>query len=357
MNAMDHEFADPEDLFQDTRMSFWDHVEELRTHMWRAIIGFVVALCLSFFVGEVVLEVIAAPVEKELMAFYNQRVAAALRKSEEKLRMGDSALGAANQPKDVSLTLNREQLQRLRQALGVPGEVPAQEDPVELSAGIRPVDLSIALGLAQQMVGRPPSLKTFTIMEGFIVYFKVCMYCGVILASPWIFYQLWSFIAAGLYPHEKRGVNVYLPISLGLFLAGVALCEFVVIPTAIRYLLSFNEWIGLDPELRLTDWLHFAIVMPLAFGVSFQLPLLMLFLNRLGILDVEVYRSKRRIAYFLIACSYLIIGASPDAVSMMMLTVPLWGLYELGILLCRMSPPTPDELDVDVSKEGEMIEA
>jgi sec-independent protein translocase protein TatC len=350
---------DPDDLddpFQDTRMTFWDHIEVLRTHMWRAIIGFVIALCLSFFVGEMVVEIIARPVEKELMTFYNRRVAEAVKKSKEKLEMGDPEMIAANAPRPMSLELSREHLQQLRQGLGIAGEVPRNQPPVELMVGIRPVEIGIAIGVAQQMVGRPPLLKTFTILEGFVVFFKVCMYCGVVLASPWIFYQLWSFVAAGLYPHEKRCINVYLPISLGLFLAGVLLCEIVVIPTSIRYLLSFNEWMGLDPELRLSDWLHFAIMLPLTFGVSFQLPLLMLFLNRVGIFDVAVYRSKRRMAYFLIACSYLIIGASPDAINMMLLTVPLWGLYELGILLCHLSPPPPeDDLNSDLPDLGAMV--
>ncbi len=352
----DNETPDPDDLFKDTRMSFWDHIEELRKHLWRAIVGFVIALVLSLFVGDDVLQFIAAPVEKELMVFYNHRVAEAVKKSEAKLRAENEQLTRANLSKQIPITFTREQLQQLREAMGLPGEVPERETPLKVMIGIPPVEISLALSEAMQMVGRPPSLKTFTIMEAFIVYFKVSMYVGIVVASPWIFYQLWSFIAAGLYPHEKRGVHVFLPISMALFLAGVALCQFVVLPTAIRYLLSFNSWIGLDPELRLSDWLHFAMIMPLSFGIAFQLPLLMFFLNRVGILSIDVYRSKRRIAYFLIFCSYLIIGASPDAFSMILLSVPLCGLYELGIWMCKLWPGAPLDLDVDESESEEMIE-
>ena len=138
-------------------------------------------------------------------------------------------------------------------------------------------------------------------MEGFLVYLKVSLYCGVILASPWIFYQLWSFVAVGLYPHEKRLVNVYLPFSIGLFLAGVALCEFVVIPAALKYLLSFNASMQAEPNLRLSEWLSFAILTPLVFGAAFQLPLVMVVMNRLGILDAAAYRKHRRYAMFLMA--------------------------------------------------------
>src|SRR5581483_10536370 len=127
---------------------------------------------------------------------------------------------------------------------------------------IGPLDLALATGEAQMLVNRPPTLATMSALEAFVVYFKVSIYCGIVLGSPWIFYQLWSFVAAGLYPHEKRYVHYYLPISILLFLAGVLLCEFVVLPTALEYLLCFNEWMNLEPELRLNEWLSFAIWMP-----------------------------------------------------------------------------------------------
>ena len=71
------------------------------------------------------------------------------------------------------------------------------------------------------------------------------------IASPWVFYQMWAFVAAGLYPHEKRYVYTLLPASVALFLAGVVLCQLVVLPSAVRALLTFNDWAGYDPDLRL----------------------------------------------------------------------------------------------------------
>jgi sec-independent protein translocase protein TatC len=188
-----------------------------------------------------------------------------------------------------------------------------------------------------------------------MVYFKVCLVCGVVIGSPWIFWQIWLFVAAGLYPHEKRLVHVYLPFSLGLFLAGVFLCEFFVIPKALEALLWFNEWIGLEPDLRLNEWLSFAILMPLVFGVSFQTPLVMYLLERIGVMSIDAYRSKRRIAWFLMAIFAAVITPSVDAVSMLFLWVPLGFLYELGIFLCWMSP-RPPALDIDVPDSEEMIE-
>jgi sec-independent protein translocase protein TatC len=136
-----------------------------------------------------------------------------------------------------------------------------------------------------------------------------------------------------------------LPLSVGLFLGGVALCEFVVLPAGVDYLMSFNDWLGYEPELRLSDWLGFALLMPLVFGLAFQTPLVMVFLERIGLFDVDTYRRNRRLAIFLLAVAAAVFSVTPDYYSMLALAVPLWGLYEVGILLCRFSPPAPVEPD------------
>jgi sec-independent protein translocase protein TatC len=181
--------------------------------------------------------------------------------------------------------------------------------------------------------------------ETFLVYFQVSLYCGAVLASPWIFYQLWAFVAAGLYPQERRRVYAYLPLSVVLFLGGVALCEFAVLPLGVEYLLGYNDWLGVEPNLRLSEWLGFALLLPLVFGVAFQTPLVMVFLNRVGLFSVGDYRRHRRLALFLLTALAAVLTVTPDAVNMLALALPLWGLYELGILLCRLTsrPIAADE--------------
>jgi sec-independent protein translocase protein TatC len=181
------------------------------------------------------------------------------------------------------------------------------------------------------------------------------MVCGFVIGSPWIFLQVWWFVAAGLYPHEKRYVNVYLPFSLGLFLAGVFVCEEFVIPNAIRVLLEFNEWIGLEPDLRLSEWLSFALMLPLVFGISFQTPLVMLFLAKLGIFDFNAFRRFRKIAYFVMAIFAAIITPTPDIPTLLFLWVPMCALYELGIYLAIMAARRPDQ-DLDLPDSDEVVE-
>jgi len=167
-----------------------------------------------------------------------------------------------------------------------------------------------------------------------VVWFKVGIMAGFVISSPWVFYQIWAFIAAGLYPHEKRLVNVYLPVSVVLFLVGVVVCQFFVVPKAIEALLWFNEWLGVQPELRLNEWLSIAIAMPVVFCISFQTPLVMLFMYMIGLVSIETYRTKRKIAIFLMAVFAAVITPSVDATGMLMMWVPMCFLYEFGILMC-----------------------
>jgi sec-independent protein translocase protein TatC len=175
----------------------------------------------------------------------------------------------------------------------------------------------------------------------------------VVIASPWIFFQIWSFISAGLYPHERAYVYRFLTPSIGLFLTGVLLCQFLVLPGAVRALLGFNMWIDMDPEIRLNEWLSFAILLPLVFGVAFQTPLVMFILNRLGMFGWEDYWSRWRYAVIILAILSALLTPTPDAVTMLYLFVPMFGLYMLGVAICKFFPPQ-HELD-DAAAEEEQV--
>jgi sec-independent protein translocase protein TatC len=332
------ERPDPDDFFADTRMSIGDHIEELRVHLFRAIAGFLVGLVFGFFLGRPVMLFIAAPVENRLMAFYKARV----KQKREELNQRNADLMAANEPQLVPLQLPRKQF---------PGVVNEEEGAdgkgewVTVDVRIPPIAWALASDEAMRIVSRPPTLAAFSVTETLLVWLKVSMACGVVLASPWIIWQLWSFVAAGLYPHERRQVYAYLPGSIFLFLTGVIFCEIIVLPAAVTYLLAFNEWVGIEPDLRLSEWLSFAVFVPLAFGAAFQTPLVMYVLYRVGILDVETYQKHRKMAFFGLAILACLLAATPDAVGMLSLSVPLWCLYEVGILLCKWFPRPKSEFE------------
>jgi sec-independent protein translocase protein TatC len=175
------------------------------------------------------------------------------------------------------------------------------------------------------------------VQEPFVVYMKAALVLGAIIASPFIFYFVWEFVAAGLYPHEKRYVHIFLPFSLGLFLAGAAMAFFVVFKFVLDFLLTFNEWMGVDPEPRITDCLTFVLILPLGFGISFQLPLVMLFLERIGIFTTKTYAGNWRMSV-LVICFIAMVLTPSDPYSMMLMAGPLIFLYFFGIALCKMMP-------------------
>ena len=129
----------------------------------------------------------------------------------------------------------------------------------------------------------------FGTMEPFMNWMKASLLVGVVLASPWIFYQIWQFVAAGLYPHERRYVHIFLPVSVLLFLAGAGVAFFFAFEKILTFLLGFYQRLHINPELRINDWMSFVLLLPLGFGVSFQLPLVMLFLERIGLFTVKTY--------------------------------------------------------------------
>ncbi len=180
-------------------------------------------------------------------------------------------------------------------------------------------------------------LKSFGTQESFMIYIKAALVLGAVLGSPWIFYQLWLFVGSGLYPHEKRYVHWYGTMSLFLFLFGACFAFFAVFQPVLYFLLTYNRDMGIDPDPRITEWLNFVVVLPLAFGVSFQLPIVMLFLERIGIFTLQQYLAKWRIAVLVIfIISAVLTPADPYTIFFM--AVPLTVLYFLAIGLCKYFP-------------------
>jgi sec-independent protein translocase protein TatC len=189
-------------------------------------------------------------------------------------------------------------------------------------------------------------LKSLSAHEPFMIYMKASLIFGAVAASPWILFQIWSFVASGLYWHERKYVYIFMPISLCLFLLGASVAFFFVFQPVLQFLLYFNRTMGIDPDIRISEWLGFALLLPLGFGVAFQLPLVMLFLERIGILSVQMYLKNWRIAVLVIFVISAILTPA-DPYSILLLAVPLCLLYYFGILMCQLMPrlrrPEADE--------------
>jgi sec-independent protein translocase protein TatC len=181
-------------------------------------------------------------------------------------------------------------------------------------------------------------MQSLNAQEMFMIYLKASLLVGVVLSSPWVFYQIWLFVSAGLYPHERRYVHVFLPVSLVLFLTGAAVAFFLAFERILSFLLSFNQLTGVDPDLRINEWISFVLLLPLGFGISFQLPLVMLFMERIGMVTVKAYLASWRMAVLVIFVLAMLLNPSPDPYSMLLMACPLTLLYFGGVLLCKFFP-------------------
>ncbi|QOV92250.1 twin-arginine translocase subunit TatC [Humisphaera borealis] len=242
--------------------------------------------------------------------------------------------------------------------------------------------------------------------EGFMVFIQISMISAAAVGAPWIAYQIWQFVAAGLYPHERKYVTKFLPLSIALLIAGMLFVYFLILPWTLSFLVGFNNnfqipgsfvdaetppafvdsssnpikfpsfqgnpksaangdvWYDaklkrlkvyvdsqvrtisvngnnlLATEIKLSSYIDLVMSSLLIFGISFQLPLVVLAVARIGVVPLETLKAIRQYVYFTLAIAAAVITPGGDIPSMLGLTVPLILLYELGIWLASMKPKT-----------------
>lgn len=175
-------------------------------------------------------------------------------------------------------------------------------------------------------------LQTLRPTEGIETFFKVALVSGFILAMPVILYQFWLFISPGLTRRERRYVVVFIPATLGMFVLGILFAWYVLVPAAVNFLSTFM------PEIFLTEWtsseyIGFILAMLFWLGLSFQMPIIVYVLSRVGLVNGPTLRRQWRIAIVAIAVLAAAITPSIDPVTMMLTMAPLLLLYFLSIVL------------------------
>jgi sec-independent protein translocase protein TatC len=172
--------------------------------------------------------------------------------------------------------------------------------------------------------------------DAFMAVLKLSIYAGLLCAVPFILYQFWAFILPGLYENEKRSVMPYVLLTTGLFLAGIAFGYFIVLPVGLRFLVGYGH--QYFNQLNAIDrYLSFVSMFELAFGIVFELPLIMMLIAWAGIVDYKKMRKWRKYAILVEAVIAMVLTPSQDPVSMMLMLGPLIVLYELGILLAMLA--------------------
>ena len=186
------------------------------------------------------------------------------------------------------------------------------------------------------------------VISPFLVPLKVTLFVSFLLGLPYVLYQAWAFIAPGLYQHEKRLALPVLASSVGMFFLGMTYCYFVVFGFVFRFIAGFApDSVAVAPDIE--NYLSFVMGMFLAFGVTFEVPVVVVLVVRFGLATIDQLKQAR---------PYVIVGAfvvaavvtPPDVVSQMLLAVPLCVLYEVGLQIARFTGLSPSRAEVDAAE-------
>jgi sec-independent protein translocase protein TatC len=173
-------------------------------------------------------------------------------------------------------------------------------------------------------------MNTFRLTDPVKIYMQFAFIIGCVLSSPVILYHVWAFVSPGLLEKERKVTLSYIPFSVLLFLAGVSFSYFVLFPFVVKFMTSLTERLDVNQVIGINEYFEFLFQFTLPFGILFQMPVVVMFLTRLGIITPMTLVSIRKYAYFVLLVIAAII-TPPELLSHLMVTLPLLVLYEISI--------------------------
>jgi sec-independent protein translocase protein TatC len=275
---------------EQTRMSLGEHLEELRKRLFRSVIVLSIAFGAAWFYKEEIADCVLWPYRtaaRQINATFLANAEAELARPKTVKKRSDYFL--SEDPND----------KRLRARV--------DERPVMFGIG-----------------------------ESFFFVLNNSLYFALFLGGPFVLWQIWQFVGAGLYKHEKRAILRYFPASVLLFVSGVLFCFYLIIPTGMYYLAITLPQDMVNQMTQLEKYTSFLTTMCLAMGAVFQLPIAMIFASRLGLIEPSTYSKYR--PHFIIGALFVaaVITPGPDWVSQVLMTAPMLVLYEVGIIVAKI---------------------
>ncbi len=300
----------------DVRMTFGEHLEELRSRLIKSLLAFLVAFLLGLAFQDPLFRFYARP--------YKSAAQEITQKRDREIPPTRSFLEEKNEEARLRSLVAR--LARdVRELGGLKDWNEAELAVVGLSADGKPQPLTVPGRAIERLI-------TTASTETFMSYMKVCLLTGFLLSAPVLLYQLWSFISAGLYRKERRLVLRTLPLSLLLFFLGCVFSYAVLVPISLQFLLSYGSEELINQSVRVESYLNLLIVMLVLMGLVFQIPLLMVVLTQTNLLTTEFFKNKRR--YFIVAAFiFAAVITPPDYVSQILVAIPMLLLFEVGLYL------------------------
>lgn len=325
------------------QMSFLEHLDELRTRLIRIIVFVFVAASLSWFVSDRIYNFLARPVQRALAEAQQQRqvaidglngkvstVSLNSLKQNDKVRFvfpENTRLGPASIPAGSSVVARVD-----KDSAGNTGLF--TDEPLTAGNEIVPKDVKLPVDLNkgyEKLADPNDKLIVTTALEPFAIYVKVSLYAAIAVSVPFILFQIWAFIAPGLYPHERKYVTPFITLSSVFFVLGAATAYYVIFPPAAKYLLGLGEDFRLF--LKADDYFDFIILLMLGMGLVAQMPAVTYILARLGIVTAGWMIKTWRISVIVILVLAAVISPTNDIPNMLLFALPMLVLYVISILV------------------------
>jgi sec-independent protein translocase protein TatC len=324
------------------QMSFLDHLDELRSRLIRSAAYIFIALCACWFVSDHIYNFLALPVKQALAEAQRRELPvggltgqemvlplSALKENEagryvfgETTKLGQSMIPAGA---SVMARVLRDQSGQL----GLFTDETLLAGNTVIPKGVRlPLDFQAS---PEALPGIDDKLIVTTAMEPFSLYVKVSLYAAVVLAVPFLLWQIWAFISPGLYPHERTYAWPFIILSSTSFVIGAAFAYRIIFPPAAKYLLGLGSDFRL--LLKADDYFDFIILVMLAMGIVFQMPAITYVLARIGIVSARLLLRVWKTSLIVILISAAVLSPTNDIPNMMLFAAPMIVLYMVSILI------------------------
>lgn len=334
-----------------TSMSLGDHLEELRTRLILAILGLSVGLVICMCFGSFLIDLLLIPYDKAMEKIKEETEITSFEPSERyviNLVPYENAMKILGEKKS-SESVDTSDIYMVNLTSG---KKTGKGTVAPLSLDITPYDKDMDIPKTDEKlkstgvskgffayltpygVEKGKKLTTINPSEGFLVYLKTSLIFGLLLTSPWVFWQIWAFVASGLYKKEKKFAHIVAPASAILFTAGSIFFMITIAPLTMKFFMMFDQFLGFASQFRPSEYINMILMLTLVFGVAFQMPIVVVFAEHVELVTIEMLTKNRKFVVLgLVVLSAMI--TPPDVVSQIGLAGPLYLLYEISILACR----------------------
>ena len=325
------------------QMSFLEHLDELRRRLIRSIVFVILAASVSWFASDRIYNFLARPVQHALAQAQQKRqvaidglngkvstLALSSLQQNDKVRFvfpENTRLGPASIPAGSSVVARVDKDSAGNIGLFTDEALTAGNEVVPKDVRL-PVDLNKGY---EKLTDPNDKLIVTTALEPFAIYVKVSLYAAIAVSVPFLLYQIWAFIAPGLYPHERKYVTPFVTLSSVFFVLGAATAYYVIFPPAAKYLLGLGEDFRL--LLKADDYFDFIILLMLGMGLVAQMPAITYVLARMGVITARWMIKTWRIAFIVILIVAAVVSPTNDIPNMLLFALPMLVLYVISIVV------------------------